>query len=749
MKREALDPGLDSPLLLREGNRVLLDVRFEAGAAGSLDALRGAGAQVVHLSRRYQTVTVAARPGQLSALGALPRVAAVSEVLKPLLRGANCGGSVVSEGDTQLNAANARASFALDGSGVTVGILSDSFGRDPLALTSASGDVTSGDLPGPGSPCGSANPVSVLDDSEAAGSDEGRAMAQIVHDLAPGADLSFATAFSGELKFAEAIRALAAKGAQVIADDVAYLEEPFFQDGPVAIAANEVSAAGVSYFSAAGNDNVIDKQGRNIASWEAPQFRDAAACPADLLALPEFGTGRCMDFNPGPIDDETFGITVAKGATLTIDLQWAQPWNGVSTDLDAYLLDAGGDLLEAGEPGDEVPVAAAGDNISGQKPVEVLQWENDSGAAVEVQLAIDNCEGVCNPGADGADPRLKFIFLQGGVAATEYPQSAGGDIVGPAIFGHAGASGAVGVGAVRYNNSSAPEAFSSRGPVTRYFGPATGTAPAPAIAPQTTPKPDLAATDGGANTFFGNLQAGVWRFFGTSAAAPHAAAVAALVRQANPTASAAQVRAALTDTALPVGSAGPDAVGAGLVDAFGAVAALALPPKITLAKAPEPLSRNRRPTIEFSANRPVNFTCQVDGGIPQPCASPYALPTPLGDGPHGIAVSGVDRAGRVGNSGAFSFYVDTRAPRTRITKHPRKLIRTKKRGVRRVFRFRSSEPDSVFVCKVDRGLLRFCGPRISRRFGVGKHTLMVKAQDRAGNVDRSPAVFRFRVKRVG
>ena len=736
----AIDADLASPLLLRDGNRILVDVRFDTGAAAGLEALRGAGAEVVHLSRRYETVTVAAKPTQLPGLEDLARVAAATPVLKPLLRGANCGGAVVSEGDLQLNAANARTSFGLDGSGVTVGILSDSFDRNPLALTRAAGDVISGDLTGPGSPCGSATPAKILDDPEAAGSDEGRAMAQIVHDLAPGADLSFATAFSGELQFADAIRGLATAGAQVIADDVTYLEEPFFQDGPVAVAANAVAAAGVSYFSAAGNDNVVDKKGRNIASWEAPQFRDSSTCPADLLALPEFGPGHCMDFDPGAASDQTFGIAVASGATLTLDLQWAEPWNGVKTDLDVYLLDDEDKLL---------PDASASDNIASQKPVEVLQWENDTGAAAEVRLAIDNCSGICNPDASGANPRLKFIFLQGGVSETEYPESAGGDTVGPAIFGHAGAAGAIAVGAVRYNTTSTPEGFSSRGPVSRYFGPVTGTGAAPKVASQTVAKPDLAATDGAANTFFGTLQAGVWRFFGTSAAAPHAAAVAALVRQANPEASAAQVRDDLADTALPVGAAGPEAVGAGLIDAYGAVAALALPPKIGLNKAPEPLGRNRRPTIEFSANRPVSFSCQVDGGVPQPCASPYTLPSPLGDGPHGLAVTGIDRAGRQGSSGSFFFYVDTRAPRTKIVRHPPKLIRTKQRRVRAVFRFRSNEPDPVFVCKVDRGLLRFCNPRISRRFGVGRHTLLVKARDRAGNVDRTPAVFRFRVKRVG
>ena len=69
--------------------------------------------------------------------------------------------------------------------------------------------------------------------------------------------------------------------------------------------------------------------------------------------------------------------------------------------------------------------------------------------------------------------------------------------------------------------------------------------------------------------------------------------------------------------------------------------------------------------------------------------------------------------------------------------------------MRAKFRFKSNEPGVRFVCKVDRGLLRFCGSRFSRRFGAGRHVLKVRAGDRAGNVDRTPAVFRFRVKRIG
>jgi Subtilase family len=744
--------------LLRAGNRVLAEVRFEAVAAAGVAALRAAGAEIVNVSARYETVTVAARPADLAAIAGVAGVDGVTEVLTPIVRGTDCGGSVTSEGDTQLNAANARSSFGVDGSGVTVGILSDSFDRDPGAATHAAGDVASGDLPGPGSPCGSSSPVGVLDDPEAEGEDEGRAMAQIVHDLAPGASIDFATAFGGEPAFAAGIRALAAAGAKVIADDVAYFEEPFFQDGPVAVAVDEVAAAGVSYFSAAGNDNLIDKDGNDIASWEAPAFRQASKCPdaviefseeveaaeeAKGVAVPEgLDPSHCMNFAPGLEEDETFGITVEAGQELAVDLQWAEPWNGVKTDFDAYLLNEDGELVES----EGSPVVSIEDNVGGsQWPFEFLAWENE-GPKQEVQLVI-NRFSTKNGGA--AHP-LKFALLENGrgVSETEYPRSSGADVVGPTVFGHAGATGAIAVGAVRYNNPAQPERYSSRGPVTHLFGPVTGPAAASAIPAQTIPKPDLAATDCGATTFFARLEAGVWRFCGTSAAAPHAAAVAALVRQANPGASAAEVRADLAATAHPVGAFGADAVGAGLIDAYGAVEALALPPTVSISQAPPALGRNRRPTIQFTANRPVAFSCAVDGGAAQPCASPYTLPA-LGDGQHGVAVTGVDVAGRVGTSAVASFTIDTRAPRTTIAKHPPKLVRTHRRKVREAFRFRSSEPGATFVCKVDGGLPRFCRARISRRFEAGKHSVAVRARDAAGNIDRSPAVFHFRVKRVG
>jgi hypothetical protein len=749
--------------LLRHGQRVLVNIRFEGGVSAATEPLRAAGAQIAQVSSRYQTVTAAVKPAELPALAAVSGVAGVTEILTPVTAASGCTG-IVSEGDAQLNAAAARAAFGVDGAGVTVGILSDSFDQDTSAPTHAAGDVASGDLPGPGNPCGYPAAVNVLENfipfepGELPG-DEGRAMAQIVHDLAPASPLAFASAFNGELAFAAAIEklarplALGGAGARVIVDDVGYFEEPFFQDGPVAVAANNVNAAGASYFSAAGNDNLIDSGGRDIASWEAPAYRTTSCPSALVIAAAMVPPGDCMDFDPGAGSDNAFGITVSKGATLTLDLQWAEPWNGVKTDLDAYLLDSSGNPLEVddGKGGKEL-VGGYGDNPTSQRPVEVFQWENDTGSATAVRLAISRCALTCNPKATaGLTPRLKFALLQNGsgVTATEYPQSKEGDVVGPTLYGHAGAAGAIATAAIRFSNSAAAETYSSHGPVTHYFGPVSSKSAAPPIAPATIAKPDLAATDCGVTSFFASFSKaeGVWRFCGTSAAAPHAAAVAALMRQANPGASAAQVRSVLAATARPVGALGSNVVGAGLVDARAAVDSLALPPTVTIAEGPQPLGRNRQPTIKFSANRPAAFTCQVDG-VAQPCASPFVVPAPLADGKHSFVVTATDLSGRTGSSGIVSFAVDTTPPRTFFAKHPSKVIRTKQRRAKAVFRFGSNDTGAVFICKIGRDLERYCPRRVVRRFTPGKHAVSVKARDAAGNVDASPAVFRFRVERA-
>jgi hypothetical protein len=847
---EAIGLPIEGPgSLSREGERVVVEAHFEGGALQQLEALEAAGAKILVASREYQTVALSVEPEDLGRVAEVPGIDVVQPALRPMLSAVEgtattaggtattCeGGAVVSQGVAQLNVPAARESFGARGRGITVGVLSDSFNAatksdegGPLAAR-ADDDEAGNDLPGPLNTC-SEQQVGVRVLAEATPSpgeelhDEGRAMLQVIHDIAPHAQLAFATAYGSELEFAHNIERLAepvidgGADATVIVDDVSYYNEPFFQEGPVANAIRRVTAAGVTYLTAAGNNNLFEKgTSHEIGSWERAEFDDAT-CPAPIAERSHVSSSRCLNFAPPSEEDNpALTIVVKPESRLVVDLQWAEPWYGVQSDLDAYLVRAGNNEVLAPRAGSH-PLNNVSEGIEegGKKfsaPVEVVGWENTSKTAVEVKLVVDRCVGSCNQLANSSvRPRVKVGILENGsgVEAVKNKRfetnSAAGITVGPTVFGHAGSAAAITVGAINFEESRTapkrPESYSSRGPFTAYFEPVSGTSAAKALpTPVSAAKPDITATDCASTTFFAWLEEGAWEFCGTSEAAPHAAAVAALMKQADSLASPQEIRESMqkSATAFPAGIL-KSAVGAGLLNAQGALRVLTEPegveledppselvgpheettpeegpgkegsgtgtegekelptptpptptpppaPVVSVTKGPATVDNESRPTFEFSASQQVTFTCQIDGAAPQSCSSPYVAPTALVDGQHGFAVVGTDSEGRSGASNTYYFTVDTKAPRARIVGHPAKLVKTSKSTYVARFKLTADQSPVTYYCQMDREPLRICGASTTMKVKPGNHVLKVRARDELGNTSVSPSTYRFRVKKT-
>jgi subtilisin-like proprotein convertase family protein len=416
-----------------------------------------------------------------------------------------------------------------DGSGITIGVLSDSFNN----RNEYTADINSGDLP---------SNVNVIQDLSSGGSDEGRAMLQLIYDLAPNATLAFATAFvGGEAGFANNILALAnTANADIIVDDVIYFAEPMFQDGIVAQAVDQVKAAGVAYFSSAGNQ--ADQ------SWEGINL--------DVVDSGSTTFGNVLDFDTSDeVEDFRQQVTIPQGRRIRLALQWDDPFytaNGVDTDVDIRLVIAGTNTVVA---------SSLLDSIDNQTPFEFLDFSNST-TTTQYEIIISVFAGP-DPG------RVKYVNFGNDIGQGvifEY------DTQSSTVYGHAAADGAQAIAAVPYFNQTTPEGFTSIGSTTILYTP-NGTRLSSPVVRQT---PDLAGIDGTNTTFFGqSLPDGDGlnnNFFGTSAAAPHVAAIAALLLQANSTFTPDQIYQRLQQTATDLGPNGVDNItGFGLVNAYDAI----------------------------------------------------------------------------------------------------------------------------------------------------------------------------------
>jgi hypothetical protein len=517
------------------GNRVLVDVYVHGDLASASRRLRALGMDVRAIGRRTPQRMV---EGYVP-LDAVTKVAALAatKAVVPVTGEVTDTGSVLSEGDASQHGPQARA-LGASGAGVTVGVISDSMNHVAPGVAGSQG---TGDLP--------AN-VTVLHDGSGASEDEGRAMAEIVYDEAPGiTHMLFDTGSGGPATKAAHISELVASGAKVIADDVSELSEPFFQDGQVAQAVDAAKAAGTAYFASAGN--------RARQSWEG-------------TFVP--GAGNDNDFGGGDVEQSI--VTVPAGATLFGVLQWDEPWGGATTDLDALLL-VNGTVFDAG--------SGETDNIASGIPSESF-GVTAGGSPIAVSLRINRFAGT-------ATPKMKYIIFDNFGAFTIAEHNTNSPAINPDA---ASARGSLAAAAVCWSTSAAncvtaglgsPEAFSSRGPVVRTRDAAGN----PLASPETRQKPNVAGADGVSTDLAPG--SGLNPFFGTSAATPSVAGVAALALSANPSLTVDQLYALLTNPANALDCTSalgvPDTdCGAGFIQADRVVTAAKTPPSVAAALSP-------------------------------------------------------------------------------------------------------------------------------------------------------------------
>ncbi len=602
--------------------KVYLDGRISYGTVKKNLQAMGLEIQNELPTYRKGVLAVYVPLGKAMVLAKISGVHSVQLEQKPLTN----VGATTSQGAAALKTNVVNTTLGITGNGITVGVMSNSYAQNPTAATTPAQDIASGDLPGIGNPLGNTKPIKVLQDGNPGDSDEGRGMLQIVHDLAPKAKLCYATANGGELNFAENIRRLASPecGAQVIVDDIIYLAEPQFSDGPVAQAVDEVTASGVNYFSSAGNRSATESYDAPFRLIPADQVLAQATAvglnfstvPADLYA------GGVHDFDAGSAIDIAQTLNFAStGATFVF--QWDDPFNVPQEFGPPFLSQTGNvetptsvvSIPFLGQAGvtaffeatgllsdtplvDIVLTLKAPDGTvitSSDGPISVPDVEQITYAFPTTgiyTLEVTGFEGatgkfeltgqrVLSPGGITTDFNVLLFNSQGRFVAslfennvsTNIPVESLGGLSGnfqlviarsatpnpqatrvhyvffngggpleyfnyrsPVTFGHNSAAGANGVAAYFYDELTVPEGFTSPGPSTIYFDTAGNRLATPVVRNT----PTMAAIDGVNTTMFppGPLADtdvegdGFPNFFGTSAAAPHAAAVAALVLEA-------------------------------------------------------------------------------------------------------------------------------------------------------------------------------------------------------------------------
>lgn len=568
---------------------VQLYIEMDDVSASHLEALRELGATIQLVgepSARQSaaeaytlvpTVEATAPPSVLSKMEALPFV----RLIRLPDYGVADTGSVDTQGDSDLGIQTVRNTFGLDGTNVTIGVISSGiagvFESDCTSCGSTSSTpspMTLGDLPlsqgtrtanvltgvAPitidGVTTGfTAIPFPTDGDLEAStlpapDGAEGTAMLEVIHDLAPNATLIFANGPTA-MDFEMAVNYLAAH-ADVVVDDRLFLTPPY--DGTSAVSTNTADALNNdsnkirAYITSVGNFALNHYE----ESWNDSHVDGTTVTnqPGDLHLFQADGIVTSDGANLGPqLFDPLVGV--ASNEIVQVYLSWNDPTGASSNDYDLFLvpLSCKGTPVARQLPTGPCtisgpPLAYSANMQSGtQNPVESLSWQNPGPSAASVGLVIQNANNL-------AQTRTFDMFLPSPYGKESVPNhnfnTVGGSVGAQSDAGGSPAS-VISVGAISAGNcqQQAPdncvgllESFSGQGP----------TQATPQAASRM--KPDLIAVDQvcvtGAGGFGTPDTTGTCQlsssspqytphlFTGTSAAAPHVASVAALLLQAAP-----------------------------------------------------------------------------------------------------------------------------------------------------------------------------------------------------------------------
>lgn len=485
-----------------------------------------------------QWVQITAPVGALAALAELPEVRRVRFPLAAQVQSlATQGitpqaGPVASEGIDLTNANNWHAA-GYDGTGVHLAVFD--FGFTGWATLQANGE-----LPGGTSLITHDFSADYDFSPDTADYEHGAACAEIAYDMAPGVTLHL-YAWSTEVEFAQAVadfRALVADRKTATMSITWLNAGPYDGTGPINEIVEDAVADGILWAGSSGNYR------RQHWSGTATQYSTG-----DTVA---FGTGDIQGFGPNP---RTVRFIPA-GTDISAYLAW-NDWNS-TRDGNANRIDYELELYRwltslqrwvrvTGSYDDQC-------NDPSVPPVENLIYTiTDDGY---YGLVISRYESGGCPNNFGHHMKLytsnSFYEAGYGLRASFWYTNECNSLAIPAD-----GDGVVAVGATFWGEDDlAPEygleTFSS-------FGPRNGSGGAPPDYAVT--KPDLVAPDGVSTATYGpadgdSFADGGSGFWGTSAAAPHAAGLAATMWTAYPAYGVAELRAHLQDEALTKGDGG-------------------------------------------------------------------------------------------------------------------------------------------------------------------------------------------------